>query len=83
MPEILLSSPRKTFAVFGVSKREIAKPLPPAHVIRARSRARARNARQAHRSDLGDYFISFSPQSHEGASFVDTAIVSATGVVRR
>ena len=33
--------------------------------------------------DLGDYFISFSQQSHEGASFVDTAIVSATGAVRR
>jgi branched-chain amino acid transport system substrate-binding protein len=33
--------------------------------------------------DLGDYFINFSHQSHEGASFVDTAIVSATGAVRR
>jgi branched-chain amino acid transport system substrate-binding protein len=33
--------------------------------------------------NLGDYFINFSQTSHEGAAFVDTAIVSATGSVRR
>lgn len=33
--------------------------------------------------DLGDYFINFSDKSHEGAAFVDTAIISASGSVRR
>jgi branched-chain amino acid transport system substrate-binding protein len=33
--------------------------------------------------NLGDYFINFSQKSHEGAAFVDTAIVSSTGSVRR
>lgn len=33
--------------------------------------------------NLGDYFITFSEKSHEGAAFVDTAIISGTGSVRR
>jgi branched-chain amino acid transport system substrate-binding protein len=32
--------------------------------------------------DLGGYYISFGTNSHEGASFVDTTIISESGRVR-